>query len=73
YMTHLFIVFACTDGPRMEHFSGFVGHSGKQGCRFWCGLTGRHKHGSGIYYRVLAKPDNYILPRCDHWCPGRKS
>jgi Transposase family tnp2 len=34
-------VFVTADGPTMAMVSGMVGHSGKYGCRLYCGLPGR--------------------------------
>ncbi|KAF8488770.1 hypothetical protein F5888DRAFT_1584042, partial [Russula emetica] len=54
------IVFVTADGPTM--ISGMVGHSGKFGCRLYCGLPGRHGH----YYPVMLKPEAYNVGGCDH-------
>ncbi|KAG6851990.1 hypothetical protein C0991_004378, partial [Blastosporella zonata] len=62
----LYIVLATADGPGMVYFNGLVGHSGKMGCRLWCGLIGRHKPGAPMHYPVLNKPHNYNVPGCDH-------
>ena len=41
---------------------GFVGHSGKQGCRVYCGITGRRRDvGDPHYYPVMLKPDSYMI------------
>ncbi|KAF9059842.1 hypothetical protein BDP27DRAFT_1430795 [Rhodocollybia butyracea] len=53
-------------GPGMEHLTGLVGHSGKMGCRYWCGFVSRHKTGKGTYYPVHLKPDNYTCKGCNH-------
>ncbi|KAF8226434.1 hypothetical protein L208DRAFT_1301979 [Tricholoma matsutake] len=65
-MSRLYIILATADGPGMAYLNGLVGHSGKIGCRLWCGLAGRHKPNKPIYYPVLAKPDNYSVAGCDH-------
>ncbi|KAG6914498.1 hypothetical protein DXG01_016921 [Tephrocybe rancida] len=62
----LYTVLATADGPRMVYLNGLVGHSGKMGCRLWCGLVGRHKPGTPMHYPVLAKPDNYNVAGCSH-------
>ncbi|KAG6876752.1 hypothetical protein C0992_011882 [Termitomyces sp. T32_za158] len=62
----LYIALATADGPGMVYLNGLVGHSGKYGCRLWCGLSGRHKPGAPMYYPVLSKPDHYTVPGCDH-------
>lgn len=66
YLSQLFIVLATADGPGMVYLNGLVGHSGKIGCRLWCGLVGRHKPNSPCYYPALFKPDNYNIEGCDH-------
>ncbi|KAG6835383.1 hypothetical protein H0H93_001990 [Arthromyces matolae] len=62
----LYTVAATADGPGMVYLNGLVGHSGKIGCRLWCGLIGRHKPGASMYYPMLSKPDNYTVAGCDH-------
>ncbi|KAG6864055.1 hypothetical protein C0991_000548 [Blastosporella zonata] len=62
----LYIVLATADGPGMVYLNGLVGHSGKMGCRLWCGLVGRHKPGAPMHYPVLAKPTDYTVVGCDH-------
>ncbi|KAJ3978493.1 hypothetical protein F5890DRAFT_1560244 [Lentinula detonsa] len=63
--SRLFIVLATADGPGMVHYTGGVGHTGKHGCRVWCGQLGRHKPGDGCYFPALFKPDNYAVAGCD--------
>ncbi|KAG6896607.1 hypothetical protein C0992_007130 [Termitomyces sp. T32_za158] len=62
----LYIALATADGPGMVYLNGLVGHSGKYGCRLWCGFSGRHKPGAPMHYPVLFKPDNYTVSGCDH-------
>ena len=59
-------VFATADGPAMAMISGMVGHSGKFGCRLYCGLPGRHRERDGHYYPVMLKPEAYDVAGCDH-------
>ena len=66
YLSLLHILFATADGPGMTYLNGLVGHSGKIGCRLWCGLAGRHKQGAPIYYPVLFKPNDYEVAGCNH-------
>ncbi|KAF8153850.1 hypothetical protein B0H34DRAFT_753304 [Crassisporium funariophilum] len=66
YRSYLFILLATADGPGMTYLNGLVGHSGKIGCRLWCGLVGRHKQGGSHYYPVLFKPHDYHVTGCDH-------
>ncbi|KAG6806588.1 hypothetical protein H0H92_010740, partial [Tricholoma furcatifolium] len=66
YNSKLYIVLATADGPGMVYLNGLVGHSGKIGCRLWCGLVGRKKIGSSYYFPLLSKPLDYSTPGCDH-------
>ncbi|KIM36857.1 hypothetical protein M413DRAFT_31260 [Hebeloma cylindrosporum] len=66
YASMLYIVLATADGPGMTYLNGLVGHSGKNGCRLWCGMIGRHKPGGSHYYPVLFKPNGYIVNGSDH-------
>ena len=66
YLSNLAIVLATADGPGMTYLNGLVGHSGKIGCRLWCGLVGRHKQGGPTYYPVLFKPEDYEVAGCSH-------
>jgi hypothetical protein len=59
-------VFATADGPAMAMISGMVGHSGKFGCRLYCGLPGRRRDRDGHYYPVMLKPEAYSVAGCDH-------
>ena len=59
YVSRLFIALATADSPGMVYLNGLVGHSGKIGCRLWCGMVGHHKHGAPHYYPVMFKPTNY--------------
>jgi hypothetical protein len=60
------IVVASADSPGAASMSGFVGHSGKQGCRLYCAITGRRREGDGHYFPVMSKPDTYAIPGCSH-------
>jgi hypothetical protein len=57
---------ATADGPAMANLTGMVGHSGKYGCRLYCGISGRRREGDPHYYPLMLKPDNYNLAGCDH-------
>ena len=59
-------VFVTADGPVMAMVSGMVGHSGKYGCRLYCGLPGRRRDRDGHYYPAMLKPDAYDVTGCDH-------
>jgi hypothetical protein len=43
--TNPFLALATADGPGMATLNGCVGHHGKQACRVYCSLKGRHKVG----------------------------
>ncbi|KAF5351556.1 hypothetical protein D9758_007159 [Tetrapyrgos nigripes] len=66
FVSTLFILFATADGPGMVYFNGMVGHTGKNGCQFWCGLIGHHKEGASTYFPALAKPENFAVIGCSH-------
>ncbi|KAK7461422.1 hypothetical protein VKT23_008600 [Stygiomarasmius scandens] len=66
YSSWLFLLFGLADSPGMVYFNGMVGHNGKNGCRYWCGLVRRHKAGCLTYFPAMAKPDNYQIPGCNH-------
>jgi hypothetical protein len=59
-------IFVTADGPAMAMVSGMVGHSGKFGCRLYCGLPGRHRERDGHYFPAMLKPNNYDIAGCDH-------
>ncbi|RDB17052.1 hypothetical protein Hypma_001773 [Hypsizygus marmoreus] len=66
YISRFYVILATADGPGMVYLNGLVGHSGKIGCRLWCGLVGRHKPGKPTYYPALNKPENYDVEGCNH-------
>jgi hypothetical protein len=61
-----FFCLATADGPGMAYLNGLVGHHGKNGCRLFCTLPGRHKRGGAHYYPALLKPDQYDVEGSDH-------
>ncbi|KZV74580.1 hypothetical protein PENSPDRAFT_572757 [Peniophora sp. CONT] len=63
---HPFLAGIGADTLGMAAVDGMVGHTGRVGCRFQCGMIGRHKRGSPIYYPVALKPNNYVMAGCDH-------
>ncbi|KZV74254.1 hypothetical protein PENSPDRAFT_573224 [Peniophora sp. CONT] len=63
---HPFLACIGADTPGMAAVDGMVGHSGRVGCRFSCGMVGRHKQNSPIYFPVALKPNNYHMAGCDH-------
>jgi hypothetical protein len=43
FTSNLYLIYVTADGPGLVYFDGMVGHSGKNGCRLYCGLLGRRK------------------------------
>ena len=60
------IMIASADGPGAASMSGFVGHSGKQGCRLYCEIIGRRRENDGHYFPVMSKLYSYNIPGCCH-------
>ncbi len=52
------VIFATADTVAMAGINGLVGHSGRVGCRLWCPMRSRHKHGTGYYYPAMLEPHN---------------
>jgi hypothetical protein len=66
YKSPPFLVLGCADGPGLAYLNGLIGHHGKNGCRLYCGLKGRHKAGCPHYYPALLKPPDLTVFGCDH-------
>lgn len=66
FISHPFLFLALVDGPGLICMSSLVGHTGKNGCRMYCGLQGCRKPHASQYYPVLLKPDNYTVVGCTH-------
>ncbi|KAF8809746.1 hypothetical protein BYT27DRAFT_7254467 [Phlegmacium glaucopus] len=64
--SHPFFCLATADGPGMAYLNGLVGHHGKNGCRLFCTLPGRHKQGGSHYYPALLKPYDYNIEGSNH-------
>ena len=64
--SHPFLCLATADGPGMAYLNGLVGHHGKNGCRLFCTVPGRHKQGGTHYYPALLKPVDYDVEGSDH-------
>ncbi|KAG2749072.1 hypothetical protein P692DRAFT_20780095, partial [Suillus brevipes Sb2] len=62
FISNLHLLFTTADGPGLVYWDGMVGHSGKNGCRMYCGILGRCKTRGTRYYPALLKP----LDRCTH-------
>ncbi|KIK26897.1 hypothetical protein PISMIDRAFT_94218, partial [Pisolithus microcarpus 441] len=55
-MSYPYLLFTTADGPGLVYWDGMVGHSGKNGCRMYCGTLGRRKHHGKHYYPALLRP-----------------
>ncbi|EJD36916.1 hypothetical protein AURDEDRAFT_173986 [Auricularia subglabra TFB-10046 SS5] len=69
FLSTLYLMFATADAEAMPIWNGAVKHSGKKGCRLWCGLPGRRMprgQRGGHYYPMLALPTDYNVAGCMH-------
>ncbi|KIL61538.1 hypothetical protein M378DRAFT_82439 [Amanita muscaria Koide BX008] len=57
--TYPFFLFGTADTKGLPVISGLVGHSGKFGCRLYCGFPGRHKPGVAMHYPAALQPQNH--------------
>ena len=69
--SNIFAAFFTADSVGLADINGWVGHHGKCGCRYMCGLPGRHKpvhrRGDGThYFPAMLRPHNYTVHGCDH-------
>ena len=69
-MSRPFFFAGTADTRGLPAISGLVGHSGKHGCRLYCGFRGRHKAGAPMYYPAALKlvnhdPGDYHHPDID--------
>ena len=58
FRSDLYLLFTTADGPGLVYWDGLVGHCGKNGCRLYCGVKGRHKDSRSHYYPALLTPHN---------------
>jgi hypothetical protein len=66
FTSDLYLIFTTADGPGLVYWDGMVGHSGKNGCRVYCGVLGRRKPNGTHYYPALLKPLGRCAPGSDH-------
>jgi hypothetical protein len=66
FKSDLYLIFTTTDGPGLVYWDGIVGHSGKNGCHMYCGISGRHKTQGTHYYPALLKPRDWCAPGSVH-------
>ena len=69
-MSQPFFFAGTVDTRGLPAISGLVGHSGKHGCRLYCGFHGQHKAGAPMYFPAALKlvnhdPGNYHHPDID--------
>ena len=64
FRSDLYLLYLTADG--LVYWDGMVGHSGKNGCRLYCGLLGRQKTGGRHYYPALIKPRDQCAAGSDH-------
>ena len=58
FQSDLYLLFTTADGPGLVYWDGPVRHCGKNGCRLYCGVKGRHKDSQSHYYPALLTPHN---------------
>jgi hypothetical protein len=61
-----YLLFPTADGPGLVYWDGMVGHSGKNGCRVYCGLLGHRKSQGHTYYPVLLTPRDHCVAGSNH-------
>ncbi|KAJ8580047.1 hypothetical protein M405DRAFT_855068 [Rhizopogon salebrosus TDB-379] len=66
FISDLHLIFTTADGPGLVYWDGMVGHSGKNGCRIYCGVKGRRKTRGTRYYPALFKPTDRSVIGSDH-------
>lgn len=56
YISCPIVIFVTADCVAMAYINGLVGHSGAQGCRFWCPMCSPHRRGARFYYPAMLRP-----------------
>ena len=64
--SRIIFILGTADAVALTELDGRVGHHGTHGCRLGCDMKGRHKPGTGHYYAVHLKPNNYTVEACNH-------
>lgn len=59
---------ASADGPGTASMSGFVGHSGKQGCWLYCEIIGRQGGNDGHYFSDVQTTLIWHSGLLSQWC-----
>ncbi len=63
---HPYVLYGTTDSVAAADLNGWVGHHGRKGCRYMCGLNGRHKPRTPHYFPVLLQPRNCAIIASNH-------
>jgi hypothetical protein len=58
FRSDVYLLFTTADEPGLVYWDGLVGHCGKNGCKLYCGIRGRHKDTRSHYYPALLIPDH---------------
>jgi hypothetical protein len=58
FRSDVYLLFTTADEPGLVYWDGLVGHCGKNGCKLYCGIRGRHKDTQSHYYPALLIPDH---------------
>ncbi|KIK81510.1 hypothetical protein PAXRUDRAFT_15206 [Paxillus rubicundulus Ve08.2h10] len=66
YISGLYLIFTTADVPSLIYWDGMVRHSGKNGCRLYCGIQGCCKENSTHYYPALLCPHDHIVSGGHH-------
>lgn len=66
FISDIHLIFTTADGPGLVYWDGMVGHSGKNGCRIYCGVQGRRKTRGTRYYPALLKPTDHSVIGSNH-------
>lgn len=64
--SRVYLLFTTADGPGLVYWDGMVGHSGKNGCRLYCGIPGRRKERGHRYYPALLCPRDNVPEGSNH-------
>ena len=66
YISNVYLLFTTADGPGLIYWDGMVGHSGRNGCRLYCGVLGRRKERGTHYYPALLRPLDCAVDGSNH-------
>ncbi|KIK74860.1 hypothetical protein PAXRUDRAFT_19473 [Paxillus rubicundulus Ve08.2h10] len=66
YISNIYLIFTTADGPGLIYWDSMVGHSGKNGCRVYCGVIRHRKDRSTHYYPAPLHPHDHIVAGSDN-------